>query len=106
MESPIFDIESYLAPKFEGKLFAFISLTYCLKDYSIRRVLRTVKEGLVYEVQTHENNNLYPTGDKLLDLETKCHKIGIFDPSKNYKVEQKNFTYSELRKLLKTKNSH
>lgn len=97
------DIELYLSKKFEGCLFAHITLMYCMRDYSLKRSLYTVKDGKVCEIQINNNNNLYPTGDRLIDLETKCHKIGRFNPNKNYKTEHKTLSYSELRKILKSK---
>lgn len=83
----------------EGGVFAEISLRYCGRDYVARRDLYTVKDGIVYAINS--DGGLYATGDTLWNVKRDCHRVGKYDPNKNYKINSSSFSYSEVKKLLK-----
>jgi len=85
----------------EGVLFAEISLTYCGRDYVARKDLYTVKDGLVYSVNS--DGSLYPTGDNLWNVKRDCHKIGKYNSNHKKEFKSRTFSYSEINKLLKLK---
>jgi hypothetical protein len=83
----------------EGGLFAEISLMYCGKDYVARKDLYTVKNGIVYSIDSE--GSLYATGDCLYHVQRDCHKIGKYDPNDKNQYKSSTFSYSEIKMLLK-----
>ena len=83
----------------EGGLFAEISLRYCGRDYVARRDLYTVKEGVVYSINS--DGTLFATGDILYNVQRDCHRIGKYNPSDKNEFTSSTFSYSEIKKTLK-----
>ena len=83
----------------EGGLFAEISLRYCGRDYVARRDLYTVKEGVVYSINS--DGTLFATGDILYHVQRDCHRIGKYKPSDKNEFTSSTFSYSEIKKTLK-----
>lgn len=83
----------------EGGLFAEISLRYCGRDYVARRDLYTVKDGLVYSI--NKNGILYATSHVLYHIQRDCHKIGKYSPNDKNQFKSSEFSYSDIKKLLK-----
>ena len=85
--------------EFEGGLFAEISLRYCGRDYVARKDLYTVKNGLVYSINS--DGSLYATGDCLYHLQRDCHRIGRYNPNDKNQFKSSTFSYSQIKKMLK-----
>ena len=83
----------------EGGLFAEISLHYCGRDYVARRDLYTVKEGVVYSINS--DGTLYATGDILYHIQRDCHRIGKYNQNAKNAFKSTLFSYSEIKKALK-----
>lgn len=83
----------------EGGLFAYLSLRYCGRDYVARRDLYTVKDGIVYNIDS--DGSLFATGDVLYHIQRDCHRIGKYNPSDKNESTSKAFSYSEIKKTLK-----
>lgn len=85
--------------KLEGGLFAEISLRYYGGGYVARRDLYTVKEGIVYFINS--DGKLSATGDILYHVQRDCHRIGKYKSSDKNKFKSTTFSYSEIKKALK-----
>ncbi len=85
--------------KLEGGLFAEISLSYCGRDYVARRDLYTVKEGVVYSINS--DGTLFATNDILYHVQRDCHRIGKYKPSDKNEFKSSTFSYSDIKKTLK-----
>ena len=84
----------------EGMLFVEISLVYCGRDYVVRRISYTVKDGVVHGI--NEDGSLYVTGDTLWNLKRDCHKIGKYNPNlKNQNKPKLNLFSYIIQRILR-----
>jgi len=93
----VYQVEKYMADKFDGKLFVHISLIKIGRQYSVDKDWYTVLNGIVYCI---EGTKLTPSGDKLISMESECKRVGVYNPNKTYKRVIKYYTYSQLKKRL------
>lgn len=87
-----------LANELEGDLFVEIFLSCFQGQFSIHKNHYTIKDGLVYMVN---DGRFDSTQDSVLDVHSRCKKLGKYDSSKKYKRIIKDYTYADLKKLHK-----
>ena len=95
---PLEEIERRLAIDFEGKLFVHVWLMKTFATYMVCKDYYTVFNGKACSIHGGE---LDPTGDTMMKLQTDCRRVGVYNPLKTYKSITKNYSYSEIKKLLK-----
>jgi len=92
------DINNHLAKKLEGGLFENITMTFCGRDYVIRRDFYTVKNGKVYNCS---GGKLTPTEDSFMNVYTECQRIGTYNPNKEYHFKTCAVGGTKLRIMFK-----
>ncbi len=90
-----------LKARMEGKLYSYISVSYFQGTAYCSKWFYTVKNGVVYEIES--DGVLSPSADSLLDLYGSAKMVGKYKPEKNYMPKTKVFEYKEILKMLKLK---
>lgn len=91
-------MEESFAIESEGKLFVNIYLLKTDEKYTVTKDYYTVKNGNVFLVNDGEEEF---TEDTLFSLKHRCKMIGKYEPKNVYKKVVRNFSYPELKNLLK-----
>lgn len=94
------ELESHLAIKMEGKVYANIWITYCFGTFIINKDYYRVENGKILHIHPKGHNQ---SGDTFLGTHSECHLVGKFDAKKEYKMVRREMTYSEIVKALKLK---
>ncbi len=90
-------INSFMAKKFEGGLFANASITHIGDEFQIYIRYHTVLGGVIYELKGREK---FRTGDELIVIDTQCVRVGDYNPKESYGVVTKEFTHKQLLGVL------
>jgi hypothetical protein len=65
-------------------------------EWTIQKHFYTVENGVVYEVG---NGRHGATGDELISVHSRCHRLGDYDPSQTYELKMRNYTFKEIDRL-------
>lgn len=95
--------ERSLAAKHEGGLFAHVWLIKIGNQISVTKDLYTVQNGqvLIIERNKEGKQQLTPSGDTVLDIETQCKRVGKFNPNKSYRRKIRDYEFKEFIKIHK-----
>lgn len=93
------EVNDFLTKKLEGKVFVHIYMLKIGRNYSFTKQYYTVKEGEVYIIE--KDGTLYPSKDTLFSVEYECTPVGVYDSKKKYERVIKDYSYSEVKNILK-----
>jgi hypothetical protein len=91
-------IEEHLKPEMEGNLYEHIYLLSLGDKWHITKNYYAVLDGKVYSLEKGGDKRL--SGDALFNTKSNCQHIGQYSPTENYQSIHKEYTPSELNKIL------
>lgn len=92
------DLENKLLKESEGQLFVHIWLSHFGETYWLRSDYYAVKNGFIYLVNGDKEQL---STDNIMDLKTQCVHVDEYIAGTKYNGASKEFSYFELKKLLK-----